>query len=290
MGNCGNFLELANANCGADIGFGKMILVYGSKQDVSLTEMTATAINSAIESGDIIGVIQGWHTIAGAPVAEISVERTGTAEMKLIRPEILADTLTFESNIQNRAVIASLVAAGTLQCLLIDDLGSVFGKKSTQADVISTMPLNFNSKVSNAFQSDNATEKTVAVTVRYLVADEDVAMLFAEVETEDIVVKTQVDGFLTGPIDMTTTTCDFMIALIDKKTQKPYDGDLLVADISVSRLGKNTTVSTVSYTNGVLGIGLTALDFVILGEDFYMSISSAECYMKEIRLRLANNA
>lgn len=284
MENCGNFLELAQAKCGADVGFGKAILVYGSRQDVSLTEMTATAINTAIESGDIIGIIQGWHTIAGAPVAEISVERTGTAEMKLIRPEILADTLTFESNIANRAVIASLVAAGTLQCLLIDDLGSVFGKKSTAANLISTMPLNFSSKVSSAFQSDNATEKTVAVTVRYLVADEDVAMLFAEVETEDIVVKTQVDGFLHVVGSLTATATQFVIALKDKLTQKGFDGSLLAADISVKTNSEVATVGTATLVNDKLTLNLTGVAFNTVSENFYVTISSGEAYMKETKI------
>jgi hypothetical protein len=283
MGNCGNFLELAQAECGADVGFGKAILVYGSRQDVSLTEMTATAINTAIESGDIIGVIQGWHTIAGAPVAEISVERTGTAEMKLIRPEILADTLTFESNISNRAVIASLVAAGTLQCLLIDDLGSVFGKKSTAADLISTMPLNFSSKVSSAFQSDNATEKTVAVTARYLVADEDVAMLFAEVETEDIVVKTQVDGFLHVVSGLTAISAQFSCKLIDKRTQKPYETAILAAEVTARNSAGAVTVAEVVSSDNVLELELTGTGFSTASEDFYVTISGAECFMKETK-------
>jgi len=286
MGNCGNFLELANANCGADVGFGKMILVYGSKQDVSLTEMTATAINSAIESGDIIGVIQGWHTIAGAPVAEISVERTGTAEMKLIRPEILADTLTFESNIQNRAVIASLVAAGTLQCLLIDDLGNVFGKKSTAANLISTMPLNFNSKVSNAFQSDNATDKTVAVTVRYLVADEDVAMLFAEVETEDIVVKTQVEGFFHTVSALTAIAAEFSLKLIDKKTQKPWNYNILAVDVFARNSNGAVIVSEIVLADAYINITLAGVGFSTVSEDFYITISAPEVFMKETKFTI----
>jgi len=246
--------------------------------------MTATAINTAIESGDIIGVIQGWHTIAGAPVAEISVERTGTAEMKLIRPEILADTLTFESNIANRSVIASLVAAGTLQCLLIDDLGSVFGKKSTAADLISTMPLNFSSKVSSALQSDNATEKTVAVTVRYLVADEDVAMLFAEVETEDIVVKTQVEGFFHAASALTAIAAEFSLKLIDKKTQKAYEGTLTTADITARTGTAEATVTSATIGSGVLELELGGAGFSIVSQDFYITISSAECFMKETKI------
>jgi len=283
MGNCGNFFELAQASCGADVGFGKMILLYNGRQDVSLTEMTATAINLAIESGDIIGVIQGWHTIAGAPVGEISVERTGTAEMKLIRAEVLADTLTFESNIQNRAVIASLVAAGTLQGLLIDDQGNVGGKKSTAADLISTMPLNFSSKVSSAFQSDNATEKTVAVTVRYLVADEDVAMLFAGVETEDVVVKTQVDGFFHTVSTLTAILAEFTIRLIDKKTQKYYAGELIEAEVTARNSAGAVTVGGVTLADGVVTLELSGTGFSTVSEDFYVTISGAECYMKETK-------
>jgi len=281
MGNCGNFLELANANCGADVGFGKMILVYGSRQDVSLTEMTATAINTAIESGDIIGVIQGWHTITGAPVGEISVERQATAEMKLIRPEVLADTLTFESNILNRSVIADLVAAGTLQCLLIDDLGNVFGDKAELAGTISTMPLNFSGKVSNALQSDNATDKTVAVTVRYLVKN--LSMLAAGVETEDIYVKSQLEGAFFTVGSLTATAAQFIISLTDKLTQKAFGGTLLAAEITVRTDNEVATVSTAVLANGKLTLNLTGTAFNIVSENFYVTISEDDSFMKETK-------
>ena len=117
MSCVGNFLELATAKCGADVGFGKIILLYGEKTSVLKSALTATAINAAIEAGTIVGVIKNWHTVAGAPVGEMNVERPGSGEMKLIRQEILADTLTFESNIANRSVIADLVGAGTIQGL-----------------------------------------------------------------------------------------------------------------------------------------------------------------------------
>ena len=117
----GNFLEYAGSKLGVDVGFGKCILVFGEKTSLTLPDLPVIAINDAIEAGTIIGVIRGWHTVAGSPVGEISVERPGTSEMKLIREEIAADTLTFEANLQNRAVIADLVKAGSLNCLLIDD-------------------------------------------------------------------------------------------------------------------------------------------------------------------------
>ena len=101
MGKAGNFLQYAASKLGVDVGFGKMILIYKDKIDVKKSELTATSINSDIASGEIIGIIKGWHTVAGASVAEINVERTGSAEMKLIRPAILADVLTFENNLVN---------------------------------------------------------------------------------------------------------------------------------------------------------------------------------------------
>ncbi len=182
MANIGNFLEYAGVQTGLDIGFGKMFLVYAAKTEVNVANMTAAAINTAKEAGTIVGIIRGWHTIAGAPVGELSVERTGTAEMKLIRAEIPADTITFENSLKDNEVIGDLVKAGTLDCILIDDIGNAIGDYSPVAGKISTMKVNFSGKVTNAFQFDNINEKTVSVTARYLVKE--VSVLVAEIETE----------------------------------------------------------------------------------------------------------
>lgn len=201
--NNGNFLQYAGSKLGIDVGYGKCILVYSSKNSISVVDSTAASINGLISDGTILGVIRGWHTVTGAPVGEISVERPGTSEMKLVRGEIEADTLTFESNLQNRDVLANLVKGGSFNCILIDDMGNVFGEYSPVAGEIGTMLLNFSTKVTSSFQRDNATDKTIAVTCRYLVKN--LSVLEAAVEPELIKSKvkaeikvTALDYFLVG--------------------------------------------------------------------------------------------
>ena len=123
MANCGNFLEYAGSKCGLDVGYGKMFVLYAEKVSKSAADLTAEAIQAEIVAGTVIGIIKGWNTIAGAPVAEINVERTGTGEMKLIRSEIAADTLTFENSNAKNKIFNDLVKAGSLNCILIDEIG-----------------------------------------------------------------------------------------------------------------------------------------------------------------------
>ena len=279
MSNCSNFIEMAAATCGVDVGFGKVILLYGENGTMDKNDMTAAEINTAIEGGTIVGVLKNWHTVAGAPVAEINVERAGSAEMKLIRPEILADVLTFEGNIGNRDVIDSLVKVGTIYGVVIDDIGNVFGEKTKYANQIGRMPLNFSGKTSTSLQRDNSSDKTVSVTVRYLVKD--LAMLAAGVEVEDVASKVKVDGqFVSGNV-ASATAASLSIKLIDKYTQAAFDGALTAGEISVRNDKKTATVSTATYTNGLLILALTGTGFNTSGENFYVTISANDCYMKE---------
>ena len=279
MSCVGNFLELATAKCGADVGFGKIILLYGEKKSVLKSALTATAINAAIEAGTIVGVIKNWHTVAGAPVGEMNVERPGSGEMKLIRQEILADTLTFESNIANRSVIADLVQAGTIQGLLIDDLGNAFGEQSAIADAIDTMALNFSGKTSSSAQRDNATDKTVAVTVRYLVKD--LGMLDAGIEVEDVAGKVQVMGMLASVPTLSATSVAITLKLVDKTTQKAFDGAIATADVT-AMVGSNIgTVSTATYAGGVLTLAISGTGFSTVSELLTLTISGGDFYMKE---------
>ena len=48
MSNCSNFIDLAAATCGVDVGFGKVILLYAEKKTVPLAELTATTINAIV--------------------------------------------------------------------------------------------------------------------------------------------------------------------------------------------------------------------------------------------------
>lgn len=282
MSNCSNFIDLAAATCGVDVGFGKVILLYGAKRMRHINELTATAINAAIESGDIVGVLKNWHTVAGAPVAEINVERPGSAEMKLIRPEILADVLTFEGNIGNRDVIDSLVKAGTIHGLVIDDMGNVFGEKTKFVNNLETMPLNFSGKTSTSLQSDNSSDKTVSVTVRYLVKD--LAMLAAGVEVEDVASKVKVDGQIVSGAVTLATAASLAIKLTDKYTQDAFDGALTAGEITVRTDTETATVSTAAYADGVLTLALTGTAFNATGiTNFYVKISADDCYMKETK-------
>lgn len=280
MSNCSNFIDLAAATCGVDVGFGKVILLFKDKTSVALSTLNIDSINSLIENGTIVGVLKNWHTVAGAPVAEINVERPGSAEMKLIRPEILADVLTFEGNIGNRDVIDALVKVGTVHGLVIDDMGNVFGEKSSVVNKIYTMPLNFSSKTSTSLQRDNTSDKTVSVTVRYLVKD--LAMLAAGVEVEDVASKVKVDGqFISGAVTL-ATAASLAIKLTDKYTQSAFDGALFVADIKVRTDYEIATVSTATYAGGVLTLALTGTAFAPSAiTNFYVKISSPDCYMKE---------
>lgn len=284
MSNCSNFIDLAAAQCGVDVGFGKVILLYSENGTMDKTDMSAAEINTAIEGGTIVGVLKNWHTIAGAPVAEINVERPGSAEMKLIRPEILADVLTFEGNIGNRDVIDSLVKVGTIYGVVIDDMGNVFGEKTKFANQIGRMPLNFSGKTSTSLQRDNASDKTVSVTVRYLVKD--LAMMAAGVEVEDVASKVKLDGQIVSGDVTSPTAASLSIKLIDKYTQAAFDGALTSGDISVRTNTGTAAVSTATYANGVLTLALTGTGFSTGIENFYVKISADDCYMKETKFSI----
>lgn len=284
MENCGNFLEYAAEKCGVDVGYGKLLLVYPAKTNVDVTTLDAATINSSIASGDIIGVIKGWHTVVGAPVAEVSVERVSTQEMKLIREEIAADTLTFERTLANREIIGDLVKAGSLNCLMLDDQGNVFGDKAQTTGEISTMLLNFSSKVTNAFQSDNNTDKTIAVTVRYLLKDLD--FVAADVEVESIESKSLVKGYLDSVTTLTSTSAVFVMAIKNKSNGKIFDGAIASGDVTVS--GANITTTTAAYVaaTGLLTITLVGVGFIVPTQKLNVSISGDAVYMKEIVVSL----
>ena len=284
MENCGNFLDYAESKCGVDVGFGKLILVYPAKTTIAKTALTADAINVAIVAGEIIGVIKGWHTVAGAPVGEVSVERIATREMKLIREEIAADTLTFERTLANREIIGDLVKAGSLNCLLIDDQGNVYGDKAQAVGEIQTMLINFASKVTSSFQTDNNTDRTIALTVRYLVKDLD--YVAAEVAAEEVVVKTLVKGYLSSVTTSTAIAAVFVMAIKNKSNGKIFDGAIASGDVTVT--GGNITSTSAAYVaaTGLLTITLAGTGFEVGTQIFNVTISGSECYMKELVVSL----
>lgn len=276
----GNFLEYAGSKLGVDVGFGKCILVYNTKGDLPLADLTSANINAAIEEGTIIGIIRGWHTVAGAPVGEISVERPGTSEMKLVREEIAADVLTFEANLQNRAVIADLVKAGSLNCLLIDDQGNVFGEYNVLDGTISTMLLNFSTKVTSSFQRDNATDKTIAVTVRYLVKELDFVAAGTETELINSKVKAEIKVVaLTYSTVADNTSVTFK--LISKKTGEILtDITPLSADVTAILDGNIPVIDvldvdgggqfTLTFTTASAAMGTGSLLLTLSGADYYV--------------------
>jgi hypothetical protein len=278
MANCGNFLETAATKCGVDVGFGKMILVFPDKTAVTEGDLTAEGINAMVVSCAINGIIKGWHMVAGAPVAEITVERTGTGEMKQIRPEIIADTMTFESNIGTRAVLSDLVKAGTLDCILIDDLGSAFGEASENANELLTMKINFSGKATSSLQSDQTNEKTVAVTARYLVKNLD--LIAAEIEVEDILGKEQLYAGISEVVSFTNTSIVLDMIVKSKDTGAFFDGAILATDIEITGTGIASKTAAYVPETGVLTLTIAGTGFV--AGDLYakISMSGDEFYMK----------
>jgi hypothetical protein len=273
MANYGNFLQYAGEKTGIDVGFGKMFLVYASKTLKAASDLTATAINEDIVAGDIIGVIKGWHTIAGAPVAEVSIERPGTYEKKLIRPEILADTLTFESGMANNEVLGDIVKAGSLNCILLDDQGNAYGDYAQSDGKISTMLVNFSEKKTSGMQTDYAAEKTVSITARYLVND--LSVLYAGTETELITPKDLLYGQLVSAT--LGATGKIVLNLKYKATNDPFVGTVAALNIAIKGLPSGVAMGTVTSDNaghftinftGSLAAGTLLIS--IKGDTFYM--------------------
>jgi len=278
MSNCASFLELASAKCGVDVGYGKLFLLYKDKKTVTSAMLTATAINAEIEAGTIIGVIKGWHTVAGAPVGELTVERPFTAEITQIRAEILAETLTFESNILNRDVMAGLAAMGTLNGVLVDDLGSVFGETSQTGNAVDTMYLNFSAKTSSSLQRDNTTDKSVAVTVRYLVKD--MGIYEAGIEVEEVNTKIQLYAGISTVVSVAPTSMVIDFLVKEKGSNNIYAGALIAADFVVE--GAGVTSKTVTYTpsTGIAVMTVTGTGFVSGDTVLNILVSNTLAYMK----------
>ena len=284
MSTCGNFIEKAKSSCGISVGFGKMILIYSAKTEVPMASLTATAINEAIEDGTIVGVIKGWHTVAGASVAEKNVERNN-GTMKLIRPEILADTFTFDDNLTNNKVIEKLVENGILDCILIDDMGYVFGEKSLKPATVETMKIDFSNKTSNGFQNDLSAEKTVAVTGRYLVKE--IGYLNAGVETELIESKYPMFMSIIG-VTQSATSIAITMQLFNESTGE------LIEDIGTSTMTVTARVGGVSYdatatfASNALTVTITGTGFSTTSNKVKLALSNADYFATEVTFDTAN--
>lgn len=285
--NIGNFLERAETQNGISVGFGKMILIYSTVHDVPLASLTAAAIQAEITAGTIIGVIQGWHTVAGASVAEKNKENLD-GSIKLVKSEILADTLTFEDNITNNRILKSLVKGGTYPCLLLDDMGYAFGSKTLEPTAIGTMNLNFSNKTSNGLQNDLTNEKTVSITVRYLV--EEIGYIDAGVEVEDIVAKIPIEVKISSITTHTASSIVFVCDCYNEITgalMTAFDVDPVSIDASVNGI---TVTPSASFGNNQLTVTLakTVANFNTATDKVKMSLSTGEYYLTEISFNIAD--
>jgi uncharacterized protein YunC (DUF1805 family) len=167
--NCGNFLNSTDAqSCGVEVGYGKLYLIYAEKQTVPVSSLNATAINAAIAAGTIVGVLKDWDEVAGAPVAEATVERPGSKKIRFISDEILADTITFDNSPCLNETLARLSRKGKAEVLYFDDKGTAYGEETYSSTTIGTMTVAFGNKTSTSFQSDNTNVNNLTITVRYL--------------------------------------------------------------------------------------------------------------------------
>lgn len=283
----GNFLERAETQNGISVGFGKMILIYSTDHDVPLASLTAAKINDEIAAGTIIGVIQGWNTVAGASVAEKNKENLD-GSIKLVKSEILADTLTFEDNITNNRILKSLVKGGTYPCLLLDDMGYVFGAKTLESAAIGTMNLNFSNKTTNGLQNDLTNEKTVAVTVRYLV--EEIGYVDADVEVEDVDPKIPLSVKISS---ITTHTAASIVAVIDCYNEitgallTTFDVDPVSIVASVNGISV-TPSATFAANQLTVTLAKTVADFNTTTDKVKLTLSTAEYYVTEISFNIAD--
>ena len=253
--NCGNFLNSTDAkSCGVEVGYGKLFLIYAEKQIVNVSSLNAGDINAAIAAGAIVGVLKDWDEVAGAPVAEVTAERSGSKKTRVLSDEILADTITFDNSPCLNETLARLSRKRTAEVLFVDDNGNVYGEETYASATIGTMTVSFGSKTSTSLQSDNTNVNNLAITVRYLYKKlRAVAVGF---DYDLIVSKYEV------------VLRDFTTAAGGACTVKVFDncsGSLATdfasvkLDIEVLVNGIPQTPTAVTATNGVIGFTLSAM-------------------------------
>ena len=129
-------------------------------------------------------------------------------------------------------------------------------------------------------QSDQATEKTVAITARYLVKD--LSVLEAGTETELIESK----SLLVGQLKSFTLAVAGVINLQikDKSTNDFFNGAIAALDVTVK--GTDATIATAVYTpaTGMLAITFSA---AITAGAYFIAISGDDFYMKESKFVLS---
>ena len=282
----GNFLQVAAAALNIVPEYPVGIVIYSAKKDVALTSLTAAAINAEIAAGTCVGYLQGWNSITGANVAEKNIERIATAKIELIKEEIAADTYTFPDEMYNNKILGKKATGNTFNCLIIGNMGGVYGEKTLKAASIGTMEINFSGKTSNGGFMDLTNEKTVAITARYIVKE--LGYVAAAIETEDIVPKIPLDFTISTVSTHTATSIVAVLNLINSKTKAiltDFDADPITIVASVN----GTVVSaSAAFAANQLTVTLTGTGFTTTADVVSLEISTATHYCDEVKFNISN--
>jgi hypothetical protein len=282
----GSFLQVAAATLNITPEYPVGIAIYSTKKDVALTSLTATAINAEIAADTCIGYLSGWNSIAGANVAEKNIERVATAKMKLVKEEVAADTYTFPDEMYINKILGKKATCNTFNCLVIGNMGGVYGEKTLKAASIGTMEINFSGKTSNGGFQDLTNEKTVDITARYIVKE--LGYVAAAIETEDIVPKIPLDFTISTVSTHTATSIVAVLNLIDARTNKTltaFDAD----PITINAVVNGVVVSAAaSFAANQLTVTLTGTGFTTTADVVSLELSTATHYTDEVKFNIAD--
>lgn len=281
----GNFLQVAATALNITPEYPVGIVIYSTKKDVALTSLTAAAINAEIAAGTCIGYLQGWNSITGANVAEKNIERIATAKIELIKEEIAADTYTFPDEMYNNKILGKKATGNTFNCLVIGNMGGVYGEKTLKAASIGTMEINFSGKTSNGGFMDLTNEKTVAITARYIVKE--LGYIAAAIETEEIVPKIPLDFTISTVSTHTATSIVAVLNLVNSKTKAiltDFDADPITIAASVN----GTVVSAAAaFAANQLTVTLTGTGFTTTADVVSLEISTATHCCDEAKFNIS---
>lgn len=281
----GDFLQVAAAALNIVPEYPVGIAFYSNKKDVALTSLTATAINAEIAAGTCIGYLQGWNSIVGANVAEKNIERVATAKVELVKEEVAADKYTFPDEMYINKILGKKATGNTFYCLVIGNLGGVYGEKTLKAASIRTMEINFSGKTSNGGFMDLANEKTVEITARYIVKE--LGYIAAAIETEDIVPKIPLDFTISTVSTHTSTSIVAVLNLINSRSKTiltTFDAD----PITIIAIVNGVVVSAAAaFATNQLTVTLTGTGFTTTADVVSLEISTATHYCDEVKFNIA---
>ena len=281
----GDFLQVAAAALNIVPEYPVGIAFYSNKKDVALTSLTATAINAEIAAGTCIGYLQGWNSIVGANVAEKNIERVATSKMELVKEEVAADKYTFPDEMYINKILGKKATGNTFYCLVIGNLGGVYGEKTLKAASIRTMEINFSGKTSNGGFMDLANEKTVEITVRYIVKE--LGYIAAAIETEDIVPKIPLDFTISTVSTHTSTSIVAVLNLINSRSKTiltTFDAD----PITIIAIVNGVVVSAAAaFATNQLTVTLTGTGITTTADVVSLEFSTATHYCDEVKFNIA---